>query len=555
MKHFSKFFTLLFLITIFISCEENPNENNILNQSNKISLKDGRLYFPTQQIFNELFDKYKDGDGIALSQYLDSYYDQGFYSLIPIVTERNENKIYNHYLKLKDLPQKNKQKKSSNKSNNLEVDEDYANYIDEIEDVIGDEVFAALLNQNAEIQIQDIIYKYTDVGLFYGNENKIVDIYDYLNLKNISDDLKIRSEESAYTNMKNEYPQSGSILINEDITYFKLIAPDTAGSEGGGGSYPSQGGGNPSANSSSDPSYIAYFSNLQNCDQIGGVWNWFSNIFGDNNVCIDHYENRRRVKTKAYNYNYFFVYHLGVKVVHQFRGWTGLWRSEAAEEIRLNVEAAQFEYDTNQLLNSAVVNNTTQERSYYINNQKILFQPNNMNFGNYTFTNLNHSSLPQIFQNDGMGLTFEFFGTGWTTLDNLIQGGIDSSLNAKKLNDYFYDGLYSTATTQLQAAIPSLSTPLASNRTFAAKFPENGKVIIQKSHQTIGYGNAIAQKTFDWGAEIQINVNQTGNGSWDLGSPSPGNQLIRPKNFRVKMIGAVRSGGSWHGSKFAVKID
>ena len=98
-------------------------------------------------------------------------------------------------------------------------------------------------------------------------------------------------------------------------------------------------------------------------------------MFGDNNVCIDQYESRRRVKTKSYNYNYLIVYHLGVKVHHQYKGWTGLWRTEAANEIRLVVEAGQFEYDTNKLLNNALINNSSLEKAYYLNNQKILYQP------------------------------------------------------------------------------------------------------------------------------------------------------------------------------------
>ena len=162
-------------------------------------------------------------------------------------------------------------------------------------------------------------------------------------------------------------------------------------------------------------------------------------LFGDNNVCIDKYESRRRVKTKAFNYNYFLVYHLGVKCVHQYKGWTGFWRVEASDEIRLVVEAAQFQYDLNALTGNTAVNNQTKERFYFMNNQKALFSgPNNISYNNQWGTPIvsyhNLNSLPMIFQDN---LSFEFFSTGSGWLDSRIQNGIDANLKATKLSEYF----------------------------------------------------------------------------------------------------------------------
>ncbi|MBC7524338.1 MAG: hypothetical protein H7239_07865 [Flavobacterium sp.] len=171
---------------------------------------------------------------------------------------------------------------------------------------------------------------------------------------------------------------------------------------------------------------------------------------------------------------------------------------------------------------------------------------------NVTYTDLN--SLPQVFQNSGGGLTFEFFSTGWDYLDNQIQNGIDSNAKASALNDYFYNALYDTAKSQIQNAINNYSYNPPSNRTFAAKFPENGKIIVQKSVVDIGYGNGIAQQTFDWGAEFRLNFSDNGQGDWSISGGGAGNQLIRPSNFRVKIIGAA-FGDSWHGSKFNVGIN
>ena len=238
----------------------------------------------------------------------------------------------------------------------------------------------------------------------------------------------------------------------------------------------------------------------------------------------------------------------------KYKGWTGFWRAEDADEIRLFVEAAQFEYDRDQLLGNTAVNNLTPQRDYLLNNQLYTYIPNSLTLNGFTYTNLNHSSLPEIFQNDGMGLTFEFFGTGSAYLDNLIDNGIESSLNAQQLNQHFYNGLYNIASSQLQSALSNSSYTPPPNRTFVAKFPENGKVIIQKSVLTQSFNASKSQRTFDWGGEIQINASQNGDNSWSI-SGGQGSVLVRPENFRVKIAGAARRGNAWHGSKFSVDID
>jgi hypothetical protein len=420
-----------------------------------------------------------------------------------------------------------------------------------LEDIVGDDVFSAFLNNEAEILVESKIYKYSDVGLFISNEDKYNILQDYLDLKNISKEIEIPTSESAKTLFYNEVPCGGmnqTYQLTADLEYFSETPCNGGGGYSGGGSY------TPTTGSpvSSDPSYSTFINSLGNCTPHSGL---FGNLFGDNNVCIDKYERRRRVKTKAFNYNYFLVYHLGVKCVHQYRGWTGFWRTEATDEIRLVVEAAQFQYDLNALTGNTAINNMTRERIYFMNNQKAIFTgPNNITFGNQwgqpivSYQNLN--SLPTIFQD---GLSFEFFSTGWDWLDGQIQNGIDSNLKASKLNEYFYNGLYSTVTSQLQTAFGNSVTPPA-NRTFVAKFPEQGKLIFQKSVLDQGFGIGIRQKTFDWGAEFSFNASTSGNSGWRI-SGGAGSILVRPKNFRVKIIGAARRGSGWHGSKFNVGIN
>lgn len=164
--------------------------------------------------------------------------------------------------------------------------------------------------------------------------------------------------------------------------------------------------------------------------------------------------------------------------------------------------------------------------------------------------------MPEVFHDD---LVIEFFGTGWDWLDEQIKNGINSQTNASQLNHYFYNNLYSTVTSQLKTAF-GYNTNTPANRTFVSKFPQNGKMIIQKSNLDIGYNNAIASRTYDWGVELRFNAADNGNGCWQLSGGvggsgvSPGNVLVRPKNLRVKMVGAAYKNGGWHGSKMLVDM-
>ena len=485
-----------------------------------------------------------------MKNFFQPLYEQGFYSLRPIVTESNEKFLLDHYNK---LPKK--ESKFATKSQNrtfVENTDGVFDYLDDLEEIVGDDAFAAFLNNDAEIVVQGQVYKYTDVGLFLVEETKYIKLENYLEEKSISKDLSIATNMGARTTFLNRIDCNTSILSiiaapdEPDVNYYN------SGTTCGGGGY-SGGSNTPTPNSpaSTDSSYNAFLNNLSSCSPHSGL---FGNLFGDNNVCIDKYEDRRRVKTKAFNYNYLLVYHLGVKCVHQYRGWTGFWRVEATDEVRLVVEAAQFEYDANAVLGNNAVNNQSLERFYFMNNQKVHYGgPNTLNLPNYnlpTTTYFNLSSLPTIFKDD---LSFEFFSTGWGLLDNQIQNGINSNLSAANLNSYFYNQLYTTAKTQLQAAFGSSVTP-PPNRTFVAKFPQQGKLIFQKAVLDKGFDIGVRKKTFDWGAQFSFNASATGSEGWKM-SGGAGNILIKPTNFRVKIIGAARRGSAWHGSKFNVGID
>ena len=540
-KHFIKISILSLLsLIIFNSCENEKIDLNNTTQITlrEVSLKDGRLLFPDKESLNKIYKEYANASDEKLSIFLYPLYQKTFYSLRPIVTEKNEELIYNQY-KNKIIFGDN-QKKNTSKIAQYNFD-----YLDAIEEVIGDDTFAALLNSDGEIQVGEDVYKYTDVGLFIVKANKLDILKNYLTTNKISQNLTIETSQTVKQTINKKFTQEGLININSDLSYFRTTSSETTDTNALNKKSVTKFNHSTSKSTTADPKYNSFLNNLGSCDPRSGI---FGDLFGDNDVCIDKYESKRRVKTKAFNYNYLLVYHLGVKCVHQFRGWTGLWRVEATDEIRLIVEAAQFEYDLDALTGNTAINNLTRERSYFMNNQKAFFAgPNTITFNNEwgqpIISYVNLTSLPKIFHDD---LTFEFFGTGNSWLDGKIQKGIDNNLNASHLNEWFYDGLYSQVKSQLQRAFGSATLPPA-NRTFAAKFPENGKLIIQKSVNNQGFNIGVREQTFDWGAQICLSA---GGSNWNISTNTGCDILVKPKNFRVKIIGAARKGSDWHGSKF-----
>ncbi|MDL2142091.1 hypothetical protein QQY79_06125 [Flavobacterium tructae] len=546
----SKLLSIVFLLQNIIfsfSCENEKHDSLHKTQltENEIEIKDGRLYFQSKESFSQYYHKYVSLPEEELSDLLTPFYKKGFLSLKPIVTEKNEEMLFNLYKEKLNL-QVPRGTTSKNTLVNSSVESSVnADPFESVDELIGDETFAAYLNIDGEIQIGESIYKYTDVGLFIADKTVYTTLKNFLISKNISENPFSKTELTVKENLIPSLPEDFPTPIGNNIIYYR--PSDSASTNSKSTSISSKSG----KLTSSDPNYNTFFNSLNSCNPNRSL---FGNLFGDNDVCIDQYERKRRVKTKAFNYDYLLVFHLGVKCVHQFRGWTGFWRVEATDEIRLVVEAAQFEYDRDKLLGNNVINNQTKERAYFMNDKRAFFTgPNNINiyneWGQPVISYVNLNSLPKIFQDD---LTFEFFGTGSSSLDNLIQNGIDSNLKASKLNEWFYSGLYSTAKSQLQTAFGSSTVP-PENRTFAAKFPENGKIIVQKSISSQGYDIGVREKTFDWGVKFCFN---NGNGSsWSI-QPNMGCEIItKPSNFRVKIIGAARKGNEWHGSKFNADID
>lgn len=523
----------LSLCTIATSCREELLSTNETSEVKGIlqdaTVKNGRLYFPNKESLQFHYDKIKNESEEKIAEYVDN---KDFISLRPILTDKNESiigkKLNRRLSKMRERAKNFANSTSAKYISQVTSDEEIIDDIDDLEELIGDDAYGAFLNDQAEIQVGPEIYKYTDVGLFVVNEEKYATLEPYLLSKNISTDLLIPTEESARISYIQMQPCNQLSTVYDDINYFNAVE---CGS--GGGGYNPGGGSNPTV---TDPNVqmMNYINGLQNCSPKNGL---FDGIFGDSDICIDKYESKYRVKTKAYNYNYFLVYNLGVKVKHQKKGFLGIWSKENCQEIRLGVISSQFSYDySSQFQYPATQYGIT---TIYNNNSRLMFDANlNWSQNGLNIVGYSTQGFPKILQDD---IVIEQFSNN-QYINQAIQAG-NKQLTADKLNQHFWN--YIVPQTGQWWQNLGKGTPDANNITYTYKAPTLGKILIQKTLYRHSYNDDKLEKSFDWGFQIGFKMGDDGNISPD----TSGSALKKPQEFRVLMYGIAKRNGAWHGSK------
>ena len=212
-----------FAIFLFISSCANEEGDLITNKqslNDEVRVKNGRLLFLNKESLTQIYQKYANASDENLSRFIQPFINEGFYSLRPVVTAENEALIYNYYKNR--IIEHNYLKKTSNSKSSARTiyeDQDALDYLDNIEDVIGDDTFAAFLNSNGEIQVGNEVYKYTDVGLFIVDEDRYVVLEDYLGSNEISNNLMYPTSMSSILQINDEFPNEGVTQIDQDLSY------------------------------------------------------------------------------------------------------------------------------------------------------------------------------------------------------------------------------------------------------------------------------------------------------------------------------------------------
>lgn len=145
---------------ILTSCSDDIELNEIQENSetinyDEIQVLNGRLYFPNKSTFQNYYADLREKDENKVAEILQKqFYSKEFYSLKPIVNEQTEQlQVNRHLAKIKNNSKGLQQRSTTS-------DEDLLENFDDLEDVFGEDVFTSFLNQDAELQVEDKIYKY-----------------------------------------------------------------------------------------------------------------------------------------------------------------------------------------------------------------------------------------------------------------------------------------------------------------------------------------------------------------------------------------------------------
>ncbi|MEO8254946.1 MAG: hypothetical protein ABI554_11230 [Flavobacterium sp.] len=520
-------FILILLLTICCTSCENDSSKDSFNKSNsakQITVENGRIYFPDKTAFQDFYNKSKNESSDEIASLLEEeFYKKDFYSLKPIVNNDTEiNEVQRHFNKIKQ----SHLLKSVNSKNTSLTDDTIIEHYDELDDILGDDLFQSLLNENGEIQVGDIIYVYTEYGLLFANKEYVNEIYNFMQVNQINSlgdigEMGINQRYPSFNSNGGLKQVTSHVISFIDIKEAKKISKNPINNFDKFISIES-------VMATQEPIFNDVVNNLSTCNPSNP---WLANLFGETKVCTTNYERKRRVKLKYYNVNLFLAYSIGVKVKHQFRGWTGIWREERTDEIALGVNSVTWFFD-----NSKVFNNTTNSMivNYYITDTgKLYTSLNSYNNAIYAGTNKPIPNLPI------------------KNLDLVIEVAADyigKDLNEYQIRKLFYGSIYGEA----QKIMKSLNKPM----------DEVGVIINQRGQSIVQYYNlgtkctncSDIQKNFDWGIvspKITYNFG-VGNGG-DLKINTGFNDLKfdfkNPKVTGINVYGMAKKNGTWYGFK------
>lgn len=551
MKQIFIYVSIISFTLLVTSCRQELKDLEPMKDSyshiSEGAVVNGRLYFSSIEALRYAYDNVKNEEDEVIADYIDN--KANFLSLKPIVTSKNEHLLaIKMEEKIKYL--KNNERLLSAKRVSVLSEEDIKEDLDDIEEIIGDDAYAAFLNSDAEIQVADKIYKYTDVGLFIVKDDKYSKLKEYLSVQKISDNLLYSTDEVVKNNYISSYAPKESnktTPIDIDIKYFTMPIYDDEDEKLIDVVV------NPTPPVTSKPTPISipkdhiqdFIDTLPNCSPRKGL---FGDIFGQNQVCINKYESKRRIKLKSFNYNYYLVYHTGVKLKHQYKGWTGLWRKEKAEELRLGVKSATFYYDYKEQFQTKPPSNRI--TTIYNNDSRLIFDANvkwepGFYPNAYTITRYSMQGYPKILQDDIY--IEDILGIDIGSNNSIIDKGLYNAVKQgnKYLSSYYISKkFWDESIKYLAKTWIKLGRQAPNNNiTYSLSIPELGVINILKTFYRTEYNVSKVDKTFDWGFSVGININSNGS----ISSGGLGKGLKKPKDFRTDLYGLVKKNGTWQG--------
>lgn len=247
-----------YLIVAFVLLVISCNKDEVIEHKStqaiteKIEVENGVLSFSSKDLLSETIKGLKEISDQEKEVELASFYKKGFMPLYPYFKETDDERIK----QFSERKQSRLQKITSlNLQARMVIDED-GEVVEEFDDdLISDDEFAAILNDEREVIVGDTLYKYTYSGMFsvHKNDKPILDNYiEENNIEFLEPDPNtlVRGEtkptpkitQSLPTEQKMLYPSdcfNGVEEINQPnvlTQYFEDDCNSTGGGTTGGGS-------------------------------------------------------------------------------------------------------------------------------------------------------------------------------------------------------------------------------------------------------------------------------------------------------------------------------
>ena len=305
-----------------------------------------------KESLQKMIDDYKNNESNQneFNEVIDNLQESGFMPLNPIFKD-GDSKSIESFVKRKLQRIKNGIGKSSALSKSSAVDTTDVEStvdIDLEDDVIHDPAFASLLNEDREIVIGNVFYKYTDFGLFYCETSKKEILMKYL--YNLSDNDKVAlvgvdrmdlSSCDAFPEVKKQ--------INDGVSYFLPEIKSTCDIID---TPPISNGKSGFASKNSQVSDIPLLDITKQNFPIIAIkkTGFFEKIFGETQDNVTYLSDGRRVKVKFWNQNYLLFSSIGCKIKTQKRVkkvFVSYWEKTYVEKLEMGVNYLTYDYNFN----------------------------------------------------------------------------------------------------------------------------------------------------------------------------------------------------------------
>ncbi|WP_196895837.1 hypothetical protein [Aureivirga marina] len=540
-----KIFAIFLLIS---SCEKEENiTTQDVNNAQKRELskfeptvENGILKFETKEQLKSFVDLIKDLDtDEEVSEMMYNYYEQGFTPLFPFF-RLDDMENFEPWLEEKKL-----------RANGEEIDQE--------DNIINDESFAAVLTVKREVIVANKFYRYTSIGVLSSDIKNKNDVDNYitdnnLHLKDNYDPYQITRGEIQVSETVTSFAPGNTYQLESPCWQHNTTEAPIAVDNGFGNyneadvfisSIPCTGSDGPSHwEAANEHSFTMldqanYLRNEEPCKNRG--WS----PFGTREKCFAYHSDKIRAKTIFWHEDYQIYKSVGVLVKHQKNFKILGWHRKKADELAVIMDQVYFAVEAPEQIPD-YQNLTSNSRLYYYDGK--LYEEDKIPLASYIGHSIPGEWIPSTPFTDDIVIH---------QIANLpLIGEIGNvTLESEKLNEMFWENAWSNA--------ESLMDKLGEKKPVTYIYQTPQKVYIQYVDVTKRKTNARKLKNTlaaDWGFKVKFTMSFNNNGSvstnfddWDeVGTYFNAFELGKLYDFseiKVNFMGMTRVGNSWKGSR------